>query len=245
MQEKVEVDLDGKSLSYEAGWLAKQANGSVMVRQGDTMVLVTATMAKSQREGIDFFPLTVDYREKTYAAGRIPGGYLKREARPGDQETLTCRLIDRPLRPLFPSEFRNETQIVCFVVSHDQTNPSDVIAIGAASAALLISDIPFDNPVAGVRVAWIDGAFVVNPTYQESEKSDMSLLMAGTADGIVMVEAGANELGEDVMMNALEFGHEHIKKLVAAQIELKNKLGKEKVAVVPAEVDQDRQVRKP
>ena len=239
MQEKVEVDLDGKSVSFEAGWLAKQANGSVVVRQGDTMVLVTATMAKSQREGIDFFPLTVDYREKTYAAGRIPGGYLKREARPGDQETLTCRLIDRPLRPLFPSEFRNETQIVCLVISHDQENPSDIIALGAASTALLISDIPFDNPVAGVRVARVDGAFVVNPTYEETKNSDMNLIMAGTADGIVMVEAGANELSEDVMMNALEYGHQHIKKLVAAQIELKNKLGKEKISVATKEINQE------
>ncbi len=133
----------------------------------------------------------------------------------------------------------NETQIVCFVISHDQENPSDVIAIGAASAALLISDIPFDNPVAGVRVARIDGAFVVNPTYEETQSSDMSLLMAGTAEGIVMVEAGANELGEDVIMNALEFGHEHIKKIVAAQVELKNKRGKEKVVVAPAEINQE------
>ena len=213
MQEhKVEIDLDGKTLSLESGWLAKQANGCVVVRYGDTMVLVSATMAKSAREGIDFFPLTVDYREKTYAAGRIPGGYLKREARPGDLETLTCRLIDRPIRPMFPKEFRNETQIVCLVISHDQENAPDVNAISGASAALLVSDIPFENPVAGVRVGRKDGAFIINPTYEETQASDLTLVMAGTADAIVMVEAGANELGEDVMMSALEYGHGFIKK---------------------------------
>ncbi len=167
-QQKVEIDLDGTTLSLESGWLAKQANGCVVVRYGDTMVLVSATMANSAREGIDFFPLTVDYREKTYAAGRIPGGYLKREARPGDQETLTCRLIDRPIRPMFPKEFRNETQVVCFVVSHDQENSPDINAITGASAALLVSDIPFETPVAGVRVARKDGNFIVNPNYEDT-----------------------------------------------------------------------------
>jgi len=201
------------------------------------MVLVSATMASSPREGIDFFPLTVDYREKTYAAGKIPGGFFKREARPSDLETLTCRLIDRPLRPLFPDGFRNETQIVCFVVSHDEVNPADVIALTGASAALMISDIPFETPIAGARIGRINGSFVFNPTHEESEQSDIQLLMAGTADGIVMVEAGANEASEDEMMSALEFGHERIKKLIDLQIQLKSLISKEKLQVEKEEID--------
>ena len=201
------------------------------------MVLVSATMASSPREGIDFFPLTVDYREKTYAAGKIPGGFFKREARPSDLETLTCRLIDRPIRPLFPDGFRNETQIVCFVVSHDQVNPADVIALTGASAALMISDIPFETPIAGARIGRINGSFVFNPTHEESEQSDIQLLMAGTADGIVMVEAGANEASEDEMMSALEFGHERIKKLIDLQIQLKSLISKEKLQVEKEEID--------
>ncbi len=235
--ERVEIELDGRTISLEAGDLARQAGGSVVVRQGDTMVLVAATMAPKPREGIDFFPLTVDYREKTYAAGKIPGGYLKREARPSDYETLTCRLIDRPLRPLFPDGFRNETQLVCFVVSHDQVNPADIIAMTGASAALMISDIPFDNPIAGARIGRVEGNFVFNPTYEESEKSDIQLLMAGTTDGIVMVEAGAKEASEEEMMNALEFGHERIKKLIDLQVQLKERINKEKATVVQEEID--------
>ena len=235
--ERVEIELDGRTISLEAGDLARQAGGSVVVRQGDTMVLVAATMAPKPREGIDFFPLTVDYREKTYAAGKIPGGYLKREARPSDYETLTCRLIDRPLRPLFPDGFRNETQLVCFVVSHDQVNPADIIAMTGASAALMISDIPFDNPIAGARIGRVEGNFVFNPTYEESEKSDIQLLMAGTTDGIVMDEAGAKEASEEGMMNALEFGHERIKKLIDLQVQLKERINKEKATVVQEEID--------
>ena len=235
--ERVEIELDGRTISLEAGDLARQAGGSVVVRQGDTMVLVAATMAPKPREGIDFFPLTVDYREKTYAAGKIPGGYLKREARPSDHETLICRLIDRPLRPLFPDGFRNETQLVCFVVSHDQVNPADIIAMTGASAALMISDIPFDNPIAGARIGRVEGNFVFNPTYEESEKSDIQLLMAGTTDGIVMVEAGAKEASEEEMMNALEFGHERIKKLIDLQVQLKERINKEKATVVQEEID--------
>ena len=235
--ERVEIELDGRTISLEAGDLARQAGGSVVIRQGDTMVLVAATMAPKPREGIDFFPLTVDYREKTYAAGKIPGGYLKREARPSDYETLTCRLIDRPLRPLFPDGFRNETQLVCFVVSHDQVNPADIIAMTGASAALMISDIPFDNPIAGARIGRVEGNFVFNPTYEESEKSDIQLLMAGTTDGIVMVEAGAKEASEEEMMNALEFGHERIKKLIDLQVQLKERINKEKATVVQEEID--------
>ena len=235
--ERVEIELDGRSISLEAGDLARQAGGAVIARQGDTMVLVSATMASSPREGIDFFPLTVDYREKTYAAGKIPGGFFKREARPSDLETLTCRLIDRPIRPLFPDGFRNETQIVCFVVSHDQVNPADVIALTGASAALMISDIPFETPIAGARIGRINGSFVFNPTHEESEQSDIQLLMAGTVDGIVMVEAGANEASEDEMMSALEFGHERIKKLIDLQIQLKSLISKEKLQVEKEEID--------
>ena len=235
--ERVEIELDGRSISLEAGDLARQAGGAVVARQGDTMVLVSATMASSPREGIDFFPLTVDYREKTYAAGKIPGGFFKREARPSDLETLTCRLIDRPIRPLFPDGFRNETQIVCFVVSHDEVNPADVIALTGASAALMISDIPFDTPIAGARIGRINESFVFNPTREESEQSDIHLLMAGTADGIVMVEAGANEASEDEMMSALEFGHERIKKLIDLQIQLKSRISKEKLQVEKEEID--------
>ena len=235
--ERVEIELDGRSISLEAGDLARQAGGAVVARQGDTMVLVSATMASSPREGIDFFPLTVDYREKTYAAGKIPGGFFKREARPSDLETLTCRLIDRPIRPLFPDGFRNETQIVCFVVSHDEVTPADVIALTGASAALMISDIPFDTPIAGARIGRINESFVFNPTREESEQSDIHLLMAGTADGIVMVEAGANEASEDEMMSALEFGHERIKKLIDLQIQLKSRISKEKLQVEKEEID--------
>ena len=235
--ERVEIELDGRTISLEAGDLARQAGGSVIVRQGDTMVLVAATMAPKPREGIDFFPLTVDYREKTYAGGKIPGGYLKREARPSDYETLTCRLIDRPLRPLFPDGFRNETQLVCFVISHDQLNPADIIAMTGASAALMISNIPFDNPIAGARIGRVEGSFVFNPTHEESKKSDIQLLMAGTADGIVMVEAGAKEASEEEMMSALEFGHERIKKLINLQIQLKERINKEKATVVQEEID--------
>lgn len=236
--EKVEIDIDGKIISLEAGDLARQAGGAVVVRQGDTMVLVAATMAGKPREGIDFFPLTVDYREKTYAAGKIPGSFFKREARPGELETLICRLIDRPIRPLFPKEFKNETQVVAMVVSHDGENPPDVNAITGASAALMISDIPFENPVAGARISRVDGKLIFNPNYEETANSDLNLIMAGTADGIVMVESGANEVSEDDMMEALDFGHERIKKVIGIQVKLRELLGKEKLVVEPAPVNE-------
>jgi polyribonucleotide nucleotidyltransferase len=237
--EKVEIDIDGKIISLEAGDLARQAGGSVVIRQGDTMVLVAATMAGKPREGIDFFPLTVDYREKTYAAGKIPGSFFRREARPGELETLICRLIDRPIRPLFPKEFKNETQVVAMVVSHDGENPPDVNAITGASAALMISDIPFETPVAGARISRVDGKLIFNPNYEETAVSDLNLIMAGTADGIVMVESGANEVSEDDMMEALDFGHERIKKIIGIQIKLRELLGKEKLVVEPAPVNEE------
>ena len=233
--EKVEIDIDGKLLSIEAGDLARQAGGAVVIRQGDTMLLVTATMAKE----IDFFPLTVDYREKTYAVGKIPGNFFRREARPGDIETLTCRLIDRPIRPLFPKAFKNETQVVALVISHDQTNPPDINAITGASAALMISDIPFETPVAGARISRVNGSLIFNPTYDDTANSDLNLVMAGTSDGIVMVEAGAKEVSEDDMLEALEFGHERIKKLIEIQIKLRELLGKEKLVVEAPQVDEE------
>ena len=239
LMEKVEIDIDGKIISIEAGDLARQAGGTVIIRQGDTMVLVAATMAGKPREGIDFFPLTVDYREKTYAAGKIPGSFFRREARPGELETLICRLIDRPIRPLFPKEFKNETQVVAMVVSHDGENPPDVNAITGASAALMISDIPFENPVAGARISRVDGKLIFNPNYEETANSDLNLIMAGTADGIVMVESGANEVSEDEMMEALDFGHERIKKVIGIQIKLRELLGKEKLVVEPAPVNEE------
>ena len=239
--EKVEIDIDGKIISLEAGDLARQAGGTVVIRQGDTMVLVAATMAGKTREGIDFFPLTVDYREKTYAAGKIPGSFFRREARPGELETLICRLIDRPIRPLFPKEFKNETQVVAMVISHDGENPPDVNAITGASAALMISDIPFENPVAGARISRVDGKLIFNPNYEETAASDLNLIMAGTADGIVMVESGANEVSEDEMMEALDFGHERIKKVIGIQIKLRELLGKEKLVVEPTPVNEELQ----
>jgi polyribonucleotide nucleotidyltransferase len=239
--EKVEIEIDGKKISLETGDLAKQAGGTVIARQGDTMVLVAATMASKPREGIDFFPLTVDFREKTYAAGKIPGSFFKREARPGELETLTCRLIDRPIRPLFDDGFMNETQVICMVISHDQENPADVVALTGASAALLVSDIPFNNPIAGARVGRIDGNFVFNPTYEESANSDLNLVMAGTSDGIVMVEAGATELTEDIMMDALEFGHDRIKKIIEVQKQLHSLISKEKAKVEKQVFDEELQ----
>jgi polyribonucleotide nucleotidyltransferase len=196
-------------------------------------------MANEAREGIDFFPLTVDFREKTYAAGKIPGSFFKREARPGDLETLTCRLIDRPIRPLFPKAFKNETQVVGIVISHDQANPADVMAITGASAALMISELPFTTPIAGARVGRVDGNLIFNPTHEEIKGSDLNLVMAASEDHIVMVEAGAQELSEDEMMAALEFGHERIKKLVEMQVKLRELLGKEKIVVEEPEVNQE------
>jgi polyribonucleotide nucleotidyltransferase len=239
MRQKVEIELDGKTISIESGELARQAGGAVMIRQGDTQVLVTATMAKKPREGIDFFPLTVDYREKFYAGGRIPGGFFRREARPSDSEVLVCRLIDRPIRPLFEDGFKNETQVVCLVVSYDHDNPADVISLIGASTALYISEIPFHHPIAAARVGKIDGKLIFNPTRDEIKKSEINLIMAGTVEGIVMVEAGAQEVSEEAIMEALEFGHERIKKIIGIQQKLRELLGKEKVKVVIDKHDEE------
>ncbi len=232
------IKLGDKSLSIETGKVAKQADGSVIIRYGDTMILVTAVCAKAQREGLDFFPLTIEYRESTYSAGRIPGNYFRREARPSEKETLTCRLIDRPVRPLFPEGFRNETQVIANVISADTENNPDVIAITGASAALYLSDIPFFNPIAGVRVGLIDGRYIINPTYDEVRESSLNLIVAGTDEAIMMVEAGANEVTETIMVEALMLAHKEIKRLCLWQKELFKALEITKREVAPYVLDE-------
>ena len=199
----------------ETGKLAKQADGSVIVRFGDSVVLVTACRAANPREGIDFLPLTVDYREYTYASGRIPGGFFKREGKPAEKEVLTSRLIDRPIRPLFPAGWRYETQIIALVLSADTENDTDVLAITGASAALALSDIPFEKTIAGVRVGLVDGQYVINPTFEQRKQSKLDLIVAGSKDGLVMVEAGAKEVTEEQVVEALEAAHAAIKQIVA------------------------------
>ena len=207
------IKLGDKELSVETGKVAKQADGSVVIRYGDTMLLVTAVSAHTAREGLDFFPLTVEYRESSSAAGRIPGNYFRREGRPNEKETLTCRLIDRPVRPLFADGYRFETQIVGTVISADENNDPDVIAITGASCALYLSDIPFENPIAGVRIGLIDGKYLINPTYDERRESLLNLIVAGTEEAVVMVEAEANEVSEQIMVEALMLAHKEIKRL--------------------------------
>ncbi|NLK00257.1 MAG: polyribonucleotide nucleotidyltransferase [Clostridia bacterium] len=208
------INLATRELSFNVGGLANQANGSVLARYGDTMVLVTATASEEPREGIDFFPLTVDYEERLYAAGKIPGGFIKREGKPTEKATLSSRLIDRPLRPLFPEGYRNDVHIVVTVLSVDQDNRPNVTAINGASAALALSDIPFYTPVGAVWIGRVDGELVVNPTIGQWENSDLDLIVAGTKDSVVMVEAGAKEVSEDVMLEAIELAHKEIKKIV-------------------------------
>ena len=239
MKQEVSVELSGgKRLSFETGKLAKQAHGSVVVRMGDNVVLATAVANADPREGIDFFPLTVDYREYTYAGGRIPGGFIKREGRPSEREILTSRQIDRPIRPLFPDGFRCETQVIAFVLSADTENDPDVAAINGASAALTISDIPFQGPIGAVRVGLVNGQFIANPTYSEMRDSLLNIMVVGSADGIVMVESGAKEVKEETVVDAIEFGHTEIKKVCTAINDLKAKAGKSKRTVTPPEFDQ-------
>lgn len=210
---KESIKVGDRELTVESGKVAKQADGSVVIRYGETMLLVTAVSMKTAKEGLDFFPLTVEYREATYAAGRIPGNYFRREGRPSEKEILTCRLIDRPVRPLFPDGYRFETQIVGNVISSDSENDPDVIALTGASCALYLSDIPFNDPIAGVRIGLIDGKYVVNPTFDERRESDLNLVVAGTEEAIVMVEAEANEVEERIMLEALMLAHKEIKRL--------------------------------
>jgi polyribonucleotide nucleotidyltransferase len=236
MFEKVSLEVGGRTLSFETGKIARQAHGAIVARYGDTVVLATACMDNKATDK-DFLPLTVDYREFTYSAGKIPGGFFKREGRPSEREILTSRLTDRPLRPLFPEGWSNETQIVAMVLSADSENDPDVIAVTAASAALYISKIPFEKPIAAVRVGLIDGKLVVNPTVAEQKTSLMNLIVAGSDEAIVMVESGALEVSEDVVADALEFAHAEIRKIVAAIRELQSKVKPQKVQVTPPAFD--------
>ncbi|MBI9071717.1 MAG: polyribonucleotide nucleotidyltransferase [Melioribacteraceae bacterium] len=235
---KKEVEVGGKKLSIETGLMAKQSNGAVMVRCGDTMVLVTAVASKEAKEDIDFFPLSVEYREKLFAAGKFPGGFIKREGRPSEKEILTARLIDRPIRPLFPKEFRNETQIVAQVYSFDGDNDPDVLGAVGASAALAISDIPFLEPIGEVRVGRVNGEFIVNPTFAQVKESDIELTVAGTMDSIMMVEGESEEVSEDALLDALKIAHVEIKKIVQIQNELREECGKPKFDVPVKEIDE-------
>src|SRR5690348_8157733 len=234
---RVSVEIEGKEISFETGKLAKQASGAVVVHSGDTMVLCTAT-AGNLRD-VDFLPLTVDVEERMYAAGKIPGSFFKREGRAGEKATLTARLIDRPIRPLFPKGWRYETQLVALPVSVDHVNPYDVLAMNGASAALMVSQIPFPAPVGAVRVGKIDGNFVVNPAEEDlADNTDLDLIVAGTDEAILMVEAGSNEIPEAEILDALDIAHEEIKKLCALQRELAEKVGKEKKVFETIAVDE-------
>ncbi|MGE5204898.1 MAG: polyribonucleotide nucleotidyltransferase [Chlamydiota bacterium] len=239
MKQEVSVELSGgKQLTFETGRLAKQAHGAAVVRSGDNVVLATAVANQEPREGIDFFPLTVDYREYTYAGGRIPGGFIKREGRPSEREILTSRQIDRPIRPLFPDGFRCETQVISFVLSADTENDPDVLAINGASCALTLSDIPFQGPVGAVRVGLVNGQFMINPNYEEMRSGLLRLMVVGTSEGIVMIEAGASQVQEQTIVDAIEFGHNEIKKICAAINDLRERVGKSKRAFTAPEIDQ-------
>ncbi len=236
---KESIKLGDRELTVETGKIAKQADGAVVIRYGDTMVLCAAVGASSPREGIDFFPLTVEYRESNYAAGRIPGNYFRREGRPNEKEVLTSRLIDRPCRPLFAEGYRNETQVIASVISADPDNNPDVVAITGASCALYLSDIPFLNPIGGVRIGLIDGRYIVNPTYDEVRDSRLNLIVAGTEEAIVMVEAGAQEVSEEIMVEALMLAHKEINRLCRWQKELYKALDIQKREVVAPALDEE------
>ena len=238
MEHVVEVEFGGKMVTIATGKMAKQANGAVMVRSGDTMVLVTAVAQKEAKEGQDFFPLTVNYTEKAYAGGRIPGSFFKREARPSDPETLTCRLIDRPIRPLFPENFLNDTQIMATVVSADKDHDPRILSMLGASAALEVSDIPFNGPIAGVTVGRVDGKLICNPTAEELEKSDMEIVVAASRDAVIMVEGEAKFVSEEDMLDAIFFGHAAVQPVLEAQIKLKQLVGIAKREVLPPVVDE-------
>ena len=222
-----ELIWGGQKLVLESGRIARQADGAVLVNYGETAVLCTAVAQRTPREGIDFFPLTVNYQEKAFAAGKIPGGFFKREGRPGEKETLVSRLIDRPIRPLFAAGFKNETQVICTVLSHDLENDPDVVAMVGASAALTISGIPFLGPIGGARVAYVDGAYVLNPSYSQRADSTLDLVVAGTAQGVLMVESEAHELSEEVMLGAVMFGHREMQPVIEAIVALAEDCAKE------------------
>ena len=237
MAYKVKKDIRGKALSIETGELAKQADGSVLVTYGDTVVLVTAVVSKEVKNEYDFLPLTVDYRQKAYAAGKFPGGFFKREGRPGEKEILTSRLMDRPLRPLFPKYFNNEIQIIGIVLSVDQENDPDILSIIGASASLSMSKIPFQGPIGAVRIGLIDNNFIINPTYKELDRSDINLVVAGAKEGILMVEGGGKQISENVFLDAIFFGHDVIKDIVELQIEMVEKVGVEKMKIEEPQID--------
>jgi polyribonucleotide nucleotidyltransferase len=238
MKQDVIVELaGGKQIKFETGRMAKQASGAALTSSGDNVVLATAVASPDPKEGIDFFPLTVEYREFTYAGGRIPGGFIKREGRPSEKEILTSRQIDRPIRPLFPEAFRNETQVVAFVYSADKENDPDVLGINGASCALALSDIPFHGPVGAVRIGLVEDQFIVNPTYAERAKSQLNIMVVGTKDGIVMIESGAKQIAEGRVVDAIEFAHEQIKKICAAIEDLVSRAGKTKRSVNAIEID--------
>src|ERR1700730_16591753 len=222
-----ELMWGGRRLILETGKIARQADGAVIATYGETTVLCTAVAMKSANPGQDFFPLTVNYQEKTFAAGKIPGGFFKREGRPSEKETLTSRLIDRPIRPLFVPGFLNETQVGCTVLSHDLENDPDIIALVGASAALTLSGIPFFGPIAGARVGYIDGQYVINPTADQMENSELDLIVAGTQEGVLMVESEAQELSEETMLGAVTFGHKHFQPVIEAIIDLAETCAKE------------------
>lgn len=234
-----EIELGGRTLQIEVGKLAKQAGGSALVQYGETVVLCTAVSAEEEKEGIDFFPLQVEYREKASAVGKIPGGFFKREGKPSEKEILSARLIDRPIRPLFPENFKYETQVICGVYSSDKENDADVLAAIGASAALMVSDIPFDGPIGEVRIGRVNGEFIVNPTQTQLIESDMDLVVAGTEDSIVMVEGEGKEVSEADLLSAIKLAHENIKSLCKIQVELRNECGKPKRVVKPAEVNEE------
>src|SRR4051795_557648 len=230
------IEWAGRQLTVEIGELAKQANGACMVHYGDTSVLAVATASKEPKD-LPFFPLTVNYEERLYAVGKIPGGFIKREGRPSEKAILASRLIDRPIRPLFADGFRNEVQVVSIILSVDQDCSTEMAAMFGSSLALSVSDIPFGGPIAGVTVGRIDGQFIINPTVAQTEKSDMHLTVAGTKDAINMVEAGAKEVPEETMLEAIMFGHDEIKKLISFQEKIAAEIGKEKMEVKLYQVD--------
>ena len=236
---EVAGEVGGRPLRFQVGKVAKQADGAVIVSQGNTMVLVTAVMSDEPREDVDFFPLLVEYRERAYAAGKIPGGFVKREGKPSDEEVLKSRVIDRSIRPIFPKGFRNDVQVVAFVISADQENDPAVLAINGASAALHISKIPFEKPVGAVRVARVNGEFVINPSYEQQQEADINLVVSGTEDAVVMVEGGAKEVPEEEILDAIELAHEEIKKSIKVQEELRNLAGREKYEFIAPSLDDD------
>ncbi|MDY7040029.1 MAG: polyribonucleotide nucleotidyltransferase [Chloroflexota bacterium] len=239
MSQQFSTAIGKCSVSFETGKLAGQAGGAVTVSCGDTMLLTTATMSRTAREGVDFFPLRVDYEERLYAAGRIPGSFFRREGRPHEGAILTCRLVDRPIRPLFPKDLRNEVQVIITALSHDQENQIDILAILGASAALTVSDIPFGGPIGAVRVGYIDGEFVFNPTFSEMEHSNLDLRLAGTADEVLMVEAGADEVSESLIVEAIKAGHEAMQSIIALQEEMRRAVGKPKWTYAGVAVNED------